>query len=142
MNTDPMFVPGMLDDVIAMNTSVMVDVCSIYPNTVVSNGRGGNSQSYGAPVVGVPCRMDDEVNKLLPQRAKDDIDVQKIERTIYIPVGYAVDIGYKIETSAGQYDGSVVPYSVVNVSIETEQTDIAAHDGRVHTTYSLVEVIY
>ena len=137
-----LFVQGILDDVISLNNDSFVDLCNVYPFIrSISNGQGGSKSGFDVPLVGIPCRLDDIENKLLPEKSKDNIDIIKEQRTIYIPAGTVlltttpprmIDIQDEITTSAGNPLGVLIRYRVTNVVIETQETDIAL----------LVEVVY
>lgn len=136
-----LFVQGILDDVIALNNDSFVDVCNVFPfMRAISNGQGGTKTGFASVVTGIPCRLDDIENKLLPEKAKDNIDTIKEQRTIYMPFNTflpltpprMIDIQDEIESAAGSPVGAVIRYRVTNVVIESQETDIAL----------LVEVVY
>jgi hypothetical protein len=124
MNTG-LWVDGITDDVALLNLASFSSTMTIYPYIVVSNNRGGDTESFDTAILNVPCKVDDEVNGPYPQRAKDNIDVDRIERTIYIPDTYSVKIKDEVETNAGNPTGAIIRYRVLDTILETDETDIA-----------------
>lgn len=120
------WVDGVFDDIVSLNMSSFTSSLTWYPFTITDNGRGGQTEGFGAPISNIPCRMDSEVSNRYPERAKDDIDVLRVQRTIYIPKDlYNVGIQDKVSTNAGSPSGSNIDYRVLDVNIETDELDIA-----------------
>lgn len=120
-----LYVPGIISDVENLNLLSFTNTCNIYPTVEISNGRGGSTATFGDTITGVPCRLDVQANRLIPERSANGIEVQKIIKQIHIPDTYNILIDYQIETSAGSADGSLIRYRVLDVAIETDQTDIS-----------------
>jgi hypothetical protein len=116
---------GFLADMAALNMLSFDDTLTWYRQSKVSNGQGGDRVSLTVAGTGIPCRVDDEVNGPYPQRSKDNIDVDRIERTIYIPKTYAIAIGDQVSVVGGNPSGTAITYRVLDNTLETDETDIA-----------------
>ena len=119
-----MFVPGIIDDLISYNNGVFTSPCTIYRQVTIDNGQGGTTYGFDTGTA-TTCRVDDILNGPMPGRPKDNIDVEKIQRDIFVPVGTLIGIGDKLVTNAGQADPTFnEEYRVVDMLLETDETDI------------------
>ena len=120
------FLDGVLDDLRALGLDTLVSVCKYYVFAPVHNNQGNVTDGYSLPFI-LPCRMDSMVNRLIPQRSKDDVDVQKILKSFYFdacnPNGIIFKPKDEIESDAG-FPGVIIRYRVLDVAIETQQADI------------------
>lgn len=139
---------GIVDDIRALSDSTLTDTCTLYIfNTVVKtsvlptirqDNRGGGIQSFNDGITNdnntgipnIPCRIDVDVRGLVPQKSKDNVDVQKVERYLYIPLSWCEKnsivprIQDQIETSAGDPLGRLVRYRVLEVDTESDGVDV------------------
>ncbi len=126
MNLDNLFFDGVLEDVKALGLTTLVDTCQYRVHTRVRNRQGNVTETF-LPAVIFPCRMDAMVNRLVPQRSKDDIEVQKILKTFYLDADDTQGVDFKpgdeLDSDAGNL-GVVTTYIVLDVAIETQLADI------------------
>lgn len=120
------FLDGVLADLRALGLDTLVSTCKYYVFAPVHNNQGNVTDGFSLPFI-LPCRMDSMVNRLVPQRSRDDIDVQKILKSFYFdalnPNGIVFKPKDEIESEAGT-PGFVTRYRVLDVAIETDQADI------------------
>ena len=121
-----LFLEGVLDDVKALSLDTLVDTCNYFSFAEVHNNSGNVSETFMPPIT-LTCRMDSPVDRLIPQKQKDDIDVQKILRSFYLDANNPNNIVFKesdeLESDAGSV-GIVKRYVVLDVATETEEADI------------------
>ncbi len=126
VSLDNLFFDGVLEDVKALGLTTLVDTCQYRVHARVRNRQGNVTETF-LPAVELPCRMDAMVNRLVPQRSKDDIEVQKILKTFYLDADDPHRIDFKpsdeLDSDAGN-PGVVTTYIVLDVAIETQLADI------------------
>jgi len=135
MSASDLWGDAALSDLRALSDETLVDTCTLYPFNGQFNGqpvmsnRGGVSQTFLTAIPNIPCRMDVDTRSLVPQRAKEGIDAQKILRYLYISRQYLIDNNFapkikdEIETTAGEFLGRVVRYRILDINYESEEVD-------------------
>lgn len=130
---------GVLNSVRALSDSTLTGICTIFPfagsptnigSTPIMTNRGGVSQTFSSSFANIRCRLDVDTKGLIPEKSKDNIDVSRVERYMYIALSDLISIGYMIKvkdeilTSEGNILGNAVRYRVIDVDTETDELDV------------------
>lgn len=115
-----MITQGFLDDVRYINSTLaLIDTCTVYKSIFTSSSRSSSTVQTYKIIPNVRFRLDDNEAGPFPQKSIEKIDMNKIWRTGFVPLG--TDINVKDEIV---HNESGKRYQVMNITIETEAVDI------------------
>lgn len=118
-----------LSDDLCKDTCTINQVGGTNNNTPTMGNRGNSTKPITQIFSNIPCRLDAEADRNIPQHDKNGIIGEKLIRTIYIPLSAIQSIGYTpksedtIDTAAGNILGQVKNYVIREVPYETDGVD-------------------